>query len=112
MPELPPRPCSFPGCPELVYDRRPLCATHRRIPTSSYQGSSSAVYGPGWNHFARQYLRRHPSCAFCGGQAEQVDHIDGDKRNRREWNLRPLCAPCHRRRTAEQFRRTHWRHLG
>lgn len=98
MPEAPPRPCSFPGCGELVTGHVSQCAVHRAMQDRT-AGSARARYGRGWQDLARAWLKRHPFCVFCGAPASQVDHISGDKKDRRPSNLRSLCSPCHHRRS-------------
>ncbi|WP_327290972.1 HNH endonuclease signature motif containing protein [Streptomyces sp. NBC_01198] len=55
----------------------------------------------------------HEQCALCGMEpywqgrplALEVDHSDGDWRNNRRENLRPLCPNCHA--TTDTYRRRH-----
>lgn len=52
-----------------------------------------------WEALRAEFLRLHPSCAFCGTDAEHVDHIKrhhGDRALLLNWNnLQSLCARCH-----------------
>lgn len=61
-----------------------------------------------------QVLAAEPLCRICAEAgrvtaATEVDHIEGfhgrdDPRRLDPGNLRPLCTPCHRARTAAQAR--------
>lgn len=102
-----PRPCARPGCPELVTDD-PRCPTHRRARRrrqDDRRGSSTARgYGSRWQRIRKSLLARYPLCVMCQAEgrveaATEVDHIDGNSRNNDRENLRPLCKPCHSRRT-------------
>jgi 5-methylcytosine-specific restriction protein A len=76
------------------------------------RSASHRGYGRDWQKVRLQVLRATPLCAFCGEQgrvtvATDVDHIEpfsgvADPRRLDVSNLRPLCSPCHRRRTARQ----------
>ena len=52
-----------------------------------------------WEKARAEFLRLHPTCAFCGADAEHVDHIKrhhGDRALLLNWNnLQSLCAHCH-----------------
>lgn len=73
-------------------------------------------YGWQWQKIRLVILAQEPLCRFCkeAGRitmAEEVDHIDGDSFNNDQENLRPLCRPCHLKRTAKDqaFGRHQWR---
>jgi len=73
-------------------------------------------YGWTWQKVRRVILAQEPLCRFCkeAGRitlAEEVDHIDGDSFNNERENLRPLCRPCHLKRTAldQAFGKHQWR---
>ncbi|RSM73462.1 HNH endonuclease [Kibdelosporangium aridum] len=101
------KPCSWPGCEELVAKGR--CPAHqskaeRQRGSGTDRGSTAR-----WQRFSEWYLATHPLCVGwptgpCGAKATQPDHIDGCGRNGPRaydlTNLRPLCKPCHSRRTA------------
>jgi 5-methylcytosine-specific restriction enzyme A len=67
-------------------------------------------YGADWRRVRAEVLRNEPFCRMCKAPATDVDHIApfqglADPRRLALTNLRPLCAPCHRRRTAAQSNR-------
>jgi len=69
-------------------------------------------YGADWQRVRRAVLDAEPLCRMCQAvgrvtAATEVDHIAGfdgldDPRRLDVSNLRPLCTPCHRSRTARQ----------
>jgi len=65
-----------------------------RRPNSRQRG-----YTRQWEALRAEFLRLHPTCAFCGSLAEHVDHIKAHKGNPAlfwNWNnLQALCAHCH-----------------
>ena len=61
-------------------------------------------YGEHWQRLRLLVLRERPLCESCreAGRltpATEVDHVDGNVRNLVSANLRPLCKPCHSRKT-------------
>jgi 5-methylcytosine-specific restriction protein A len=76
------------------------------------RSASERGYGRDWQKVRMQVLRGSPLCVLCetAGRvtaATEVDHIKpfsgiGDPRRLDPANLRPVCAPCHRSRTARQ----------
>lgn len=98
----PPRLCS---CGQIVPHGQ-LCACQeaatrarkrrhdQRRPNSRQRG-----YTREWEALRAEFLRLHPSCAFCGASATVVDHVKphrGDKALFWNWNnLQALCKPCH-----------------
>nr|WP_240540526.1 HNH endonuclease [Paracoccus sp. pheM1] len=66
----------------------------RTRPTASQRG-----YNGEWRKLRAEFLRLHPTCAFCGADAEHVDHKvrhRGNKALLLNWNnLQSLCAHCH-----------------
>jgi len=106
MPKRAPHPCPTPGCPELVKSGR--CNRHAASLARAHderRGSSSERgYDAKWRRIRARALRLEPLCRFCFAvgritAAREVDHIDGDSSNNADVNLRPLCKPCHSRRT-------------
>jgi hypothetical protein len=39
--------------------------------------------------------RALPPCSACGAKRAERHHIDGNPRNNRRSNVRPLCRKCH-----------------
>lgn len=66
----------------------------RTRPTSSARG-----YNSEWRKLRAEFLRLHQTCAFCGGDAQVVDHIQRHHANVAlvmNWNnLQALCKRCH-----------------
>lgn len=63
-------------------------------------------YGWAWQQIRKAALNDEPLCRTCKQEgrttpADEVDHIDGDSHNNDRANLRPLCRPCHLKRTAK-----------
>lgn len=73
-------------------------------------GLSAAArgYGSDWRRLRAEVLRAEPLCRLCRtAPATEVDHVVAfrgvhDPLRLARGNVRPVCAPCHRRRTARQ----------
>ena len=65
--------------------------------------SSQRGYDAAWKKCRALFLDRNPNCK-CGARAQDVDHVLSVVERpdlRLSWsNLRPMCHPCHSRRTA------------
>lgn len=112
MPRTPPRPCRFPGCPNLcksgVY-----CDEHKVFDTDHVRGGADARgYDARWRKARTLFLQQHPLCEICQAEgkvvpATVVDHIipyRGDKRlfwDEKNWQS--LCKDCHDRKTGRGF---------
>lgn len=104
MPKSPPRPCRYPGCPNLsdgVY-----CEMHRGL--YARESAQARGYDSKWRVARKRYLAQHPLCVKCFEEgkispATVVDHIvphRGDmKMFWNEENWQPLCKPCHDEKT-------------
>jgi 5-methylcytosine-specific restriction enzyme A len=110
MPRRPMRPCSVPGCRELV--DRGRCDRHAKQVRTTQQERASAArrgYDKRWQRFRVWYLAEHPLCVDCERRgritpALEVHHIAkvADRPDLRlvEANCMALCKACHQRRTA------------
>jgi 5-methylcytosine-specific restriction protein A len=111
MPTRPGRPCTAPGCPELVAEGK--CEKHRVAHEQQVQRwrgtASSRGYGWAWQKLAGAHKRKHPLCVECLKQgsvtaADDVDHIVpfqglNDPLRLDPSNLRSLCRPHHNAKT-------------
>lgn len=112
MPWKPKRPCSHPGCPELVDGR--YCEKHTKEEQRHYNKydrdpESNKRYGRRWRKIRDRYIFAHPLCEQCFKEervtaAEEVHHIKplaaGGTHD--DENLMSLCKSCHSRITARQ----------
>lgn len=112
MPRKPKRPCSYPGCPELVEGR--FCAKHEQEERGRYEKyqrdpKTRRRYGRAWKRIRDRYVKAHPLCERCKAEGkltptEQVHHIlplrEGG--THREQNLMALCRSCHSKIHAER----------
>lgn len=57
--------------------------------------SHARGYGARWRLIRVAVLSTRPACTMCPARATEVDHIDGNNRNNKRANLRPMCKPCH-----------------
>jgi len=105
MPRRPARPCSVPGCPNLVKGSgRRLCPEHqaeawrKESQTRRAQGRDSQ-YGREWAQVSARFLRAHPICAHCGGASEIAHHVLAREAGGADdpANLIALCRSCHSR---------------
>lgn len=96
------RPCTFPGCPELVAYGR--CEKHRSKKRANY-GRMKIVdpfyKSAAWLKARAMYLRSHPICEVCQREyANTVHHVqaikDGGARLAFD-NLMSICPACHNR---------------
>lgn len=100
--------CPTPGCPELVPSGRCDGCTAR---AEQARGTAAQRgYGSRWARKRRAYLTAHPICLLCGGIASVADHYPTSRRDLvaqgvadpdADHRLRPLCASCHGRETAQ-----------
>ncbi len=114
MPTKPPRPCSHPGCPELVTDGS-RCTAHRkqeqsretkvRMQSSRVKEDKAFYDSMLWRRVRESILRKEPWCRECRREgrralADMVDHVTpirmGGARVS-ESNLQPMCTTCHSR---------------
>ncbi len=112
MPRKPKRPCSYPGCPELVKGR--FCKKHEREEARRYEKyqrdpETRRRYGRAWKRIRDRYIKAHPLCEECkrNGKltpSEEVHHIIplSEGGTNKEQNLMALCKSCHSRIHAER----------
>lgn len=94
------------ACTSPVVQQRKI---ELRVRDSRRGSAASRGYDAAWRRCRSAFLLKHPLCQFCetAGRVEEatvVDHIitiEDRPDLRLDWsNLRPLCKPCHDRRTA------------
>ena len=105
MPYRPKKPCSHPGCPELVTGR--FCEAHakqdaRECEKYRRDPGTRKRYGRAWRRIRNRYIAAHPLCEECkrAGRitpAQEVHHIIplSEGGTHAETNLMALCRPCH-----------------
>lgn len=102
------RVCSTPGCPELTTGGR--CDQHRQQAEQARGTAASRGYNARWRRRRTAYLQRNPICRLCHGLATVADHWPTSRRDLvaqgaadpdADHQLRPLCAPCHSKETAQ-----------
>lgn len=112
MPRKPKRPCSFPGCPELVDGR--FCAAHEQEENRRYEKyqrdpETRKRYGRSWRKIRKLFITAHPLCEEClrlgkVKAADEVHHIvplrEGGTHSFS--NLMSLCKSCHSKITATE----------
>ena len=107
MPRRPPKPCAYPNCPKLTYER--YCSEHKKLMNAQYdarlrdRGAAEFYHSKEWKHLRQNFLIEHPFCLECRKsgklvRATVVDHIVPLKQGGLaldENNLQALCASCH-----------------
>lgn len=111
MPNRALRPCSYPGCPNLV--RSGYCEQHRHLEVKQHILEYQRLYNhSSWNRLRAAQLARDPWCADCLAKdiytpATDVDHIEphrGDPVKFFAGRLQSLCHPCHSRKTLKELK--------
>ena len=112
MPYKPKRPCSHPGCPELVDGR--FCPAHAKQESKRYEKydrdpAHGKRYGRRWKRIRDRFINTHPLCKECKDRgvtkaAEEVHHIKplAQGGTHDDSNLMSLCRRCHSRITAKE----------
>lgn len=114
MPRKPKRPCSYPGCPNLVDGG--YCEEHKKLRDKEYN-----LYGRDdftknfyktkeWRIIRKRHLEQEPFCVEClkngiTTKATIVDHIVPIKQGGSRYdnnNLQSLCWSCHSRKSVEE----------
>ncbi|MEW6169799.1 MAG: HNH endonuclease [Pseudomonadota bacterium] len=114
MPLAAPRPCTYPGCTQLVKSGS-RCAKHvakvRREVDERRGTARERGYDTAWQKAREGFLRAHPLCVECdrAGRAVPatvVDHIVPHRGDRTAFwdrsNWQPLCKRCHDAKTARE----------
>ena len=111
------KPCTHPGCPQLVPSRESKCAEHSKLSRKErrrrYEKQSSPFYrSAAWTRLRMVILRREPLCRQCARSspkritaAQMVDHIVPINQGGApldERNLQPLCNDCHQRKRGQE----------
>ncbi|MBL4927998.1 HNH endonuclease [Fuscibacter oryzae] len=107
----PPRLCScgaiVPADSLCTCQREAIRARGRRH-DANRPNSRQRGYTRAWEALRAEFLRLHPTCAFCGAGSQVVDHIQrhhGNPALVMSWNnLQALCKPCHDREKQRQER--------
>lgn len=115
MPVSAPRPCTYPGCRELVKHGNARCEKHRDLEKKQAEAARPSArergYDYRWEKARKEHLRAHPLCVECKRegryvQACVVDHIIPHKGNmilfwdRTNWQS--LCSYHHNVKTAKE----------
>ena len=104
MPNKPLKPCSRPGCPNLVSSG--LCDDHKRQSNRDYDRGRKddpgrrLIQSGRWRKIRSRKLSINPLCERCEGNrrlvvAVMVHHKDRNQLNNRDNNLESLCNACH-----------------
>ena len=101
------RPCSYPGCTNLVMDGH-RCAQH--LNSYASQGWKRLYQTVEWKQIRERQLLASPWCEDCKAHgvmrvATDVDHVNphrGDKMAFMLGPFRSLCHSCHSRKTASE----------
>ena len=104
MPRKAARPCSHPGCPNLVTDpRKRFCTEHQKQEYKRQDATRGTAaergYNERWRIIRGRFLKRNPTCVQCGAPATVAHHKirrrDGGRNT--DDNLMALCQSCHSR---------------
>lgn len=106
MPSAPLKPCSQPGCGELVKAGR--CDEHRT--KAEQQRGNRGYQSSGHRHFREAVLARQPICVACKRKSStEADHYPLSRKQLIDMHLNPndpiygrgLCKRCHSKATAK-----------
>lgn len=116
VPSRPKKPCSYPGCPELVEaGQGGRCEKHKRQEQRRYDKQRGTAaqrgYDARWQKARLSHLKANPLCVFCLKEnrltpATVVDHIVPHKGDYNLFwdknNWQSLCKRCHDIKTAKE----------
>lgn len=106
MPYKPAKPCSYPGCSKLTYER--YCPEHKKLMNAQcytrFRDRGVSEFFHSSERKRQNHLIEHPFCVECWKKgkptkASVVDHIIPIKQGGtllEDSNLQALCASCHR----------------
>jgi 5-methylcytosine-specific restriction enzyme A len=111
MPHAALKPCSYPGCSQLVRPPDKRCADHPAAPFFYRDPVRQKLYDRKWQQRRRVQLAAHPWCEEClraniYEAATDVHHLvrhEGDPMKFISSPLESLCHVCHSRKTAEEI---------
>ena len=107
-PYKPKRPCSTPGCPNLVEVGKTHCQQHKRQKDKQYrlerEKAIDQLYATRQHRdWRKMVLARHPICTECNIKPSVIaHHKDGDRTNFALENGTGHCRTCHERLHAKQ----------
>ena len=89
--------------PPSFAPQRAQAARFETVGEAKRPSSAKRGYDRKWRLIRASFLKAHPLCA-CGARAVEADHLIPLRQGgTHAWsNLRPLCKPCHSRKTATQ----------
>ena len=115
MPYAPKKPCTFPGCPNLTYNR--TCEQHAgtafasssRLHDLTRPNAAARGYDSVWARFSKFFRSQNPLCGACEVRpVDDTHHIRALKSGGERLdpnNVVGLCRECHRCITAGQIGR-------
>lgn len=101
------KPCTYPGCPELIPRGTQYCEKHQAKAYSDYDkfertSEEKARYQGKWERIRKAYLAKHPYCEVCfaAGVMKSADMVHhrrplADGGDNSEGNLQAICYRCH-----------------
>jgi len=107
MPNVPLRPCSYSGCPNLSDCPEHVGNLAARLYDRARRDDPLRIYNTArWRALRAMVLRRDLLCRACGNEAStEADHIIPTRKGGAVWsldNLQGLCAGCHARKTRRE----------
>ena len=105
MPVKPKKPCAYPGCPNLTYDR--YCEKHKQMENKRYEKYDRDPevykrYDRKWRKIRKSYLSVNPLCEQCLKEGKYVRAVEVHHKlllskggTHDKDNLMALCKSCH-----------------
>lgn len=85
--------------------RPPSAGGRKHLPPGADRQARRALHtgSAAWARLRAVVLTRDLyTCAHCGLEGDEVDHVDGDSHHNALHNLQVLCASCHSVKTARE----------